>query len=330
MQQLIHHFKSALTLAILITTISTHGMEPQTQDITEIEFEVYGTRVKFEGQEARMLAEKMTERERLFDSAGNYLSVSTVLVGHLAAGLGFNDLFLVSLAIPTLISIPGIWKRIRATRLNTSIEEDIELEAAIQLSRLDQEKLITPQQIELLEPELGIGISDLPRDIHNEIIKMALASSNTLTETIKAINVANALRGVRYDNLKDFTQLMHILAGKFNVLPSVVAKEFNTSTAQTYSDLGCELSMQTRYWDLVQLIKQGADLNFINENYWTPLGNAIMHQDIELVRLLFNSGANLTPHHLTAAVWLENHGEDTEKATAIRQMIEEIIRFIQV
>jgi len=373
MQRLTHHFKSILTLAILVTTMSAHGMESQSQNITEMEtgmeFEVQGTRVKFEGQKARMLSEKMTERERLIDSSTKYFSASTVLAGSLAYLLGFDGLSLVSLAMPTLISMPGIWKTIQARRLNTSMEEDLELEAAIQLSLLDQENLVVPQQIELLlpndlsdeasltksealpcpsamsvealcedwkllskvgakseEPELGINISNLPQNIHDKIIKIVLASSDTLAleETIKAINIASALRVVRYDNLKDFTKLVYILADKFNVLPNLVAKKFNTSTARIYLGLGLKLSMNPQY--PIQLIEQGADINFMNG---TPLGNAIKHQNIELVTCLLDSGANVIPYHLTEAVRIEANSKDrlekVEKATAIKQMIEEVI-----
>ncbi len=55
---------------------------------------------------------------------------------------------------------------------------------------------------------------DLPQDVRDEIIKMALPSSDNLDETIKAIK-ASVLRGVRYDNLKTFTALMNVLAKKF-------------------------------------------------------------------------------------------------------------------
>jgi len=365
MQRLMHHFKSALTLALVITTMSTHGMNPQFQIIKgRIGADVQETIVEFEGREAIVLAEKLTERNCLMQSGGNYFLLCSValVIGSLSSCLGFDDSFLVSLAIPALISIPGIWKFIKSVNVNTSIEKDVELKLieAIQLNRLHQENMTILQYIEPLppvdrtftnvvaksgEPESGIGISDLPQDIHNEIINMALASSNTLEETIKAINVANTLRGARYDNLKDFTKLVHILAKEFGFLPSRVAEKFKTSTARKYIGLGRMLSTSAKYSEfglkhIVSLIEKGADINFMdyvifnerNHDHLTlipkgnesPLKNAVKHQNAEIVKFLLDSGANVIPYHLDIEAWAWDGAKAPEEV--IEKMLYEALQ----
>jgi hypothetical protein len=153
------------------------------------------------------------------------------------------------------------------------------------------------------------NISDLPKDVHNEIIKTALATSPDLLRTIEAINVASALRGVRYDNLKDFTRLVHILSNKFNALDASMIDWFLgyhmpgvALTADEYATLAHDLidAIEKGQVDTAaSLIEQGADVNysFFSEDYGytSALIIAVRKNDTEIVKLLLNAGAN--PHH---------------------------------
>ncbi len=119
------------------------------------------------------------------------------------------------------------------------------------------------------------NIMDLPEDVRNKIISMALPSSDNLDETIKAIKVG-VLRGVRYDNLKTFTALMDVLAKKFpNILRKKIAEKFNTPIAKEYVTLGEQLflpvitygfanrrSEQSPVEDMKKLLEKDADPNY--------------------------------------------------------------------
>lgn len=164
-----------------------------------------------------------------------------------------------------------------------------------------------------MEPEKPELRSVFPEDIQKEIIKMALATSDNLEEVIKAINVANALHGVSYDNLESFTQLVHMLADKFNVTTEKVAEKIGTSIAKTYVHFGRELlrvaGIDDNGSDTVQFIKKGADINFTgtyvdyngNSFTGTPLQYAIHRSNLLVVKILLNYGVIPTEEDLHIA-----------------------------
>lgn len=159
-----------------------------------------------------------------------------------------------------------------------------------------------------MEPMKAERISDLPEDVHNEIIKKALASGDTLSEVMQTVNVASALRGMRYNNLKDFTKLVHILAANtFDTQTDMVAwhlKNFApdmTEIANQYITLTHNLTdaIETRNINAADLsIQQGADVNysfFCEEyGYTIALISAVRNKDKAMVKLLLDAGAN--PH----------------------------------
>jgi hypothetical protein len=152
--------------------------------------------------------------------------------------------------------------------------------------------LLCANQLYGMEPEQTQGLgyfSGLPKDIHQEIIR-ALINSKNLEQAVQTVNIASALRGVRYDNIKDFTRLIHMLAKKFNTSPEKVAMQFKTSVATKYCDL-CEKLKTTRdVTEAQKLIDDGADVNcsFL-------LGLAILDQKpAAMIELLLSYGAN--PH----------------------------------
>lgn len=149
-----------------------------------------------------------------------------------------------------------------------------------------------------MEPEQKMGaFGELPKELHPEIVKKALESSNTPKKAVKAITVASALQGVKYDNLEDFTRLVHRVAKKFKVPVNIIATEFGTPTAKTYITLSENLGNavkngQTK--EVEQLINQGADVHFLVNNNTIlefALGN-ISENTVKIVKILLDHGAN--------------------------------------
>jgi hypothetical protein len=168
----------------------------------------------------------------------------------------------------------------------------------------------------------------LPKELKQEIVNTALATSNNVDEAINMIKKLGALHGVHYDtkaatdlfvkmlpnNLneaidevkslqgstpEDFTKLVHILLGRFYGRPYKVAFLFNTPIAQEYLKLGEQLQEAVSYWKdnakIKALIAQGADVNFYsNEGFSkkTPLNHAVGDRSIDTVKLLLAAGAD--------------------------------------
>ncbi len=158
------------------------------------------------------------------------------------------------------------------------------------------------------------NIGGLPVDVHNEMIKTALATSDNLEETIKVIQFASALRGIKYDNLKKLTALMDILAKKF---PDISRKEFaeklNTPIAKEYITLGEQLlwpanmmhSNKSMVEDVKKLIDKGADPNYsggqlgytaLNATYMAIANKIHLEKKMDenlmaILNLLLNAGA---------------------------------------
>jgi len=137
--------------------------------------------------------------------------------------------------------------------------------------------LVCAGQMYGMESQEPMGtFAQLPKELlHQEIIKQAIESSNTLEEAIKAVKMARALSGVQYDNLKNFTKLVHLLADKFDTTTHEVANEFNTLLAKNYIQLGEQLLQLNNQFNqpnildkdnirnkIDQLINDGADVNF--------------------------------------------------------------------
>ncbi len=64
------------------------------------------------------------------------------------------------------------------------------------------------------------NIGGLPKEIQNQITQTAIASSKNLNETVVMIKRLSTSFGISYDklfdNIKDFTKLVHMLADKFD------------------------------------------------------------------------------------------------------------------
>jgi len=152
------------------------------------------------------------------------------------------------------------------------------------------------------------NIRDLTRDIHYAIIDTALTRSKSLPEALNMIQKLSILHGVRYDNLNNFTNLVHKLADKFNVSTLKVANEFKTPVAEAYVNLAAELFKACQDGNVdkaTQLINKGADVN--HTRFLEPTGsgpikpllnvalsgnmNIPLISTLALIRLLLDAGA---------------------------------------
>lgn len=136
----------------------------------------------------------------------------------------------------------------------------------------------------------------LPSELKQEIVHTALATSNNdLDKTIQMIEKLSALHNVRYDNLEDFTKLVHLLAKKFDTTPDDIAQKFKqTSIAKKYHDL-CKQLYRSILYDsiennITQVIAQGADI----DGFPTLFIAVRYRKDPDIIQLLLNHGAN--PH----------------------------------
>ena len=136
-------------------------------------------------------------------------------------------------------------------------------------------------------------------ELQKEVITAALNSNNTIDEAIDQIKRASVFYNVPYDNLfnnlKDLTKFVHMLADKFNSSTENVANKFGTTTAQTYINLGKKLvsAIDNRKIDRAsQAITQGADVNYTYGANVSLLMHAMDFGNSGLVKLLLDSGAN--------------------------------------
>lgn len=172
----------------------------------------------------------------------------------------------------------------------------------------------------------------LPKELKQIIITNALITSKSVDDIINAVKAFATLHKVRYNtpavinllmkrlpnnliqaidkvkNLhgtgpKDFTKLVHLLVGKFNISPYEVASSFNTPIAQEYLKLAKELKGFVSYFKdnekTKELISQGADVNFYDhpaqrDNTYLNLAIAYTESESDIIRvkLLINAGAN--------------------------------------
>ncbi len=179
-----------------------------------------------------------------------------------------------------------------------------------QLYGMEQPK----KELSLLEAE---NIGGLPKELQDRITQTAIASSNNLDEAITIIKKLSTSFGVRYDklfnNLEDFTQLVHKLADKFKISTIEVAKPFRTPISQKYDILTFRAKERMNDWDalwvkgstedkknklyasLNQLINEGLDVNMTYGNNSLLMHITSQTKSPMLVKLLLDAGAD--PHY---------------------------------
>jgi hypothetical protein len=127
--------------------------------------------------------------------------------------------------------------------------------------------MVCASQLYGMEPEYGL--QNLPPDMRREIVNKAIESSATLESAVKAVNTACVVHGACYNNLKDFTKLVHMLADKFGNATSTVANKFGTEIAKEYIKKGRDLrdtDWEAPSFIVISIVKKkiedGADVNF--------------------------------------------------------------------
>ncbi len=203
---------------------------------------------------------------------------------------------------------------------------------ALLLTIVCTSQLYTMKRIYGMEPEPSY--ETLPPELKQEIINTALATNKKLSKKIEMIKNLSALHGVQYDNLKDFTTLVHILNKELKVTTARIAMKFNTPTAEKYLMLGHNLSeavrldTQAAHDKIADLIKEGADVNFIDYNYVFPLHRAMWLLNTEGVNLLLNARANPQSllHFIPSFLQEKRNKESGEKALVIKNLLEEAIK----
>ena len=166
-----------------------------------------------------------------------------------------------------------------------------------------------------MEPEHGKShwhrYGRSPADVKG-LILMYLHKSDNLDDIIYDIKKAslinkdlNTIVNKLYGNQKGFTALMHILANKFDKTTETIAEKFNTPVAKHYLDLGEQLNFAIGSADFdtaMQLIKQGADVNYPAELVIQILKNSKNHDDV--IQAL--EEASKTNHALYKMIYEEN------------------------
>ncbi len=168
---------------------------------------------------------------------------------------------------------------------------------------------------ELTKKEALEIYKSLQPELKLEVLNQALAASNNLDEAIDMINKLSIVHKTQYNNLQDFTNLVHILADRFYYDTDSVARVYGTSTAHTYRVLGSQLldvvSLAHKpIWSgpgvedlsyildrMKQLIKEGADVNY-SSHLNTPLYKALEKGNAEAVKLLLEFGAKVRPEDI--------------------------------
>lgn len=154
-------------------------------------------------------------------------------------------------------------------------------------------------------------------EIRQEIIMKNLEASKTLNETVIIIKKASELKGMilnnPFNNPKDFTVLVHMLAKKFNKSVNAIAKKLDTPTAKNYVMLSEKLGAAIKVGNVKKvkkLINQGADVHFlINKEIISDTSedsdlkapkctmleiaiNTRSEKQVAIVEILLNHGAN--------------------------------------
>jgi hypothetical protein len=187
------------------------------------------------------------------------------------------------------------------------------------------------------KPELNPAIwgqAELPNDTKILIIMALAQSGDNINEAIKNIETASRINKasntmVNINNLQGFTKIVHMVADKFDKSPYYVANLFTIPIAQKYIKLGNALvsyikDHNVKTDDIVQLINQGADVNYYDDFGSAPLATTIMNSDLKMVQLLLNSGANPEERHLWLAEALYN--KSYPETITIKELIEDAMK----
>jgi hypothetical protein len=139
---------------------------------------------------------------------------------------------------------------------------------AHQLYGMEQQPSYQTSPKELTTREILDIYKALPIELKRDIIISALAANGDIDQAVDTIENTSMLYGVQFDklfnNLKDFTALMNVLAKKFPTISRrEIAKKFTTPIARTYINLYDELKTNVYAGNIKgakKAIEQGADV----------------------------------------------------------------------
>ncbi len=141
------------------------------------------------------------------------------------------------------------------------------------------------------------------KNLPHEVIYLILQSGNNLDDAIKNIVKASAINkelNNELNDLKGFTKIVHMIADEFNSTTADVAKKFETPTSTTYLALVDKLRsamLHNNVNEVAQVIEKGVDVNynfkpFFNATGASLLARAVYLENIEIIKLLLDNGAN--------------------------------------
>ncbi len=212
---------------------------------------------------------------------------------------------------------------------------------------------------QLYAMEQASYMAELPKEVQLLIIQN-LMNGNDLDTVINGIKTAskttlNKTVNELYGNPAGFRDLVQTLAKKFpkvktdyfaakkfqEVDTEIIAKKLGTTAAMKYIDLSNELINHIKFFpyygtdemiqnalnEIIQLINQGADVNYTGESdHFTPLMHATNNQKprIKVIKLLLDYGANpnTTTKHDQGAIHLL-HGTYPELDAPVKKLLKE-------
>lgn len=217
-----------------------------------------------------------------------------------------------------------------------------------------QPELMEPKKrSEEMNPTLwgkSVDEGGLPDDVKHLIILAFAQSGNNIDKAIKNIKIASLTnkalnKMINADDLQGFTQIVHVLADKFDEKVGEIASELKTETAKKYIELNDELLTAVLYNDnspetfkkITQLIKDGADVNYVNGNGgWSILGGAMFNLEhlgnktsevnTAIIQLLLESGLKPTDKVLDNIEWLRDLFPENVNIKNIEQLINQAMQ----
>lgn len=159
--------------------------------------------------------------------------------------------------------------------------------------------IICAAQMYGMEPMEPGSLQTLPPELTFHIIK-----AGNLDEAIKNIvrlsRVNKELNDMlNYNDLQGFTQIVHVLANKFNMDPEDIAKQFKTPVAETYSNLYKKLYYLVTSEQDITKVKDLLDEGNVDINAGPILWVATLRPfrspkllATEMIQLLLEYGAN--------------------------------------
>lgn len=179
---------------------------------------------------------------------------------------------------------------------------------------------MTPQNRQPGHYGLGVGI--VPSEVQNIINAYDNAEDAILAIRTDILLGDQELKRMVTDEF-EFNKLVHTLADKFNLSTNKIAHKFKTPVAEQYINLGNKLiyvvSQYSQYEkfsknsikfkeyikEIINLISQGADINYSTDGHTTPLMIAMkVKVDSAFIQFLLDVGADpsLTDSHGLSAL----------------------------